>query len=237
MVQAKARLFIKTGADWKWSDSGDPVPVDSNGYTTLSISLPTTAAGVGVDLAAVKTIGVKIEDVSNDGGTAKLYLKEVSLEKAIPDVHYGFETGNDGWSINSGTATVSSGVYAEGNQSLKLDFAWNGEDKDPFIAATKVAALDLSSFSKLTAKVRIVSDQPDVQAKLFLQLGGYAVWVDSGAKIAAQDGFTEFTIDLSNNSNLSPENLKKVDAIGIQFVTPPTAGSATAYIDEIIASK
>jgi mannan endo-1,4-beta-mannosidase len=234
---AKARLFIKTGADWKWSDSGDPVPIDSKGYTTLSISLPTAAAGLGVDLAAVKTIGIKIEDVSNDGGTAKLYLKEVSLEKAVPDVHFGFETGNDGWSINSGTATVSSDVYAEGNQSLKLDFAWNGEDKDPFIAATKVAALDLSLFSKLTAKVRILSDHPDVQAKLFLQLGGYAVWVDSGAKIAAQDGFTEFTIDLSNNSNLSPDNLKKVDAIGIQFVTPSTGGTATAYIDEIIASN
>lgn len=177
---AKARLFIKTGADWKWSDSGDPVPVDSKGYTTLSISLPTAAAGLGVDLAAVKTIGIKIEDVSNDGGTAKLYLKEVSLEKAVPEVHYGFETGNDGWSFNSGTATVSSDVYAEGNQSLKIDFVWNSEDKDPFIAVSKVAALDLSSFSKLTAKVRIVSEHPDIQAKLFLQLGGYAVWVDSG---------------------------------------------------------
>jgi mannan endo-1,4-beta-mannosidase len=97
---AKARLFIKTGADWKWSDSGDPVPVDSEGYTTLSISLPATATGLGVDLAAVKTIGIKIEDISNDGGTAKLYLQEVSLEKAVPDVHYGFETGNDGWSFN-----------------------------------------------------------------------------------------------------------------------------------------
>ncbi|MNF01624.1 hypothetical protein D3C80_2006370 [compost metagenome] len=89
-------------------------------------------------------------------------MKEVSLEKAVPDVHYGFETGNDGWAINSGTATVSSDVYAEGNQSLKLDFAWNGEDKDPFIAVSKVAALDLSSFSKLTAKVRIVSEHPDI---------------------------------------------------------------------------
>lgn len=229
---AKARLFIKTGADWKWTDSGSPVPVGSTGYTTLSISLPT--AGVGVDLAAVKTIGIIIEEVSNDGGTSNLYLKEVSLEKAVPAVHYGFETGNEGWSLNSGSATVSSDVYAEGKQSLKLDFTWNGEDKDPFIAVSKAAALDLSSFSKLAAKIRIVSDHPDVQAKLYLQLGGYAVWVDSGAKIASQDGFTEFTIDLSN---LSLENLKKVDAIGIQFVTPSTAGTATAYIDEIIASK
>jgi mannan endo-1,4-beta-mannosidase len=55
---------------------------------------------LGVDLAAVKTIGIKIEDISNDGGTAKLYLQEVSLEKVVPDVHYGFETGNDGWSYN-----------------------------------------------------------------------------------------------------------------------------------------
>jgi mannan endo-1,4-beta-mannosidase len=55
---------------------------------------------LGVDLAAVKTIGIKIEDISNDGGTAKLYLQEVSLEKVVPDVRYGFETGNDGWSFH-----------------------------------------------------------------------------------------------------------------------------------------
>lgn len=112
-------------------------------------------------------------------------------------------------------------------------FPDNKAKADTEVTRQDAATLIASVFSLEPTK----ASQPDVQAKLFLQLGGYAVWVDSGAKIAAQDGFTELTIDLSNNSNLSPENLKKVDAIGIQFVTPSTAGTATAYIDEIIASN
>lgn len=233
---AKARLFIKTGAGWKWSDS-PIVTIDSTDYTTLSISLPAIAAEAGVDLAAVKTIGIKVEDISNDGGTAELYLNEVSLEKAVPEVHYGFETGIDGWVTNNSTATVSTEVYAEGKQSLKLSIAWDGVEVNPYIAVSNEASLDLSGFSKLTAKVRIVSGHSDVQAKLFLKVGDNYTWVDSGAKPAVGDVFTDFTFNLSGNPNLSSDDLKKIKAIGIQIVTPSTAGTATAYIDEIIASK
>ncbi|MHA6532824.1 glycosyl hydrolase [Paenibacillus sp. BAC0078] len=244
---AKARLFIKTGADWAWSDSGTPVAVDSSGYKTLSISLPAAAAGAGVDLSAVKTIGIKIEDISSDGGTAKLYLQEVGLTAVVPDVHYGFETGTDGWALNNNEAvSVSTDVYAEGKQSLKLDLAWAD---DSFLAAAKYADLDLSSFTKLSAKVKIVSDNPDVQAKLFLQLRGYTVWLDSGAQAASGDGFTEFTLDFSDistihnisvNSGGEPftlADLKKANALGVQIVTPSAAGTATVYIDDVKFSR
>ncbi|MEK5023966.1 glycosyl hydrolase [Paenibacillus sp. FSL M7-1046] len=83
---AKARLFIKTGAGWVWSDSGAPLTVDSSGYTTLSISLPSAAEAEGVDLTAVKTIGIKLEGITNGEGTAKLYLQEVTLAAAGSDI-------------------------------------------------------------------------------------------------------------------------------------------------------
>ncbi|WP_342438584.1 hypothetical protein NSS79_05515 [Paenibacillus sp. FSL L8-0436] len=89
---AKARLFIKTGAGWVWSDSGAPLTVDSKGYTTLSISLPSAAEAEaeaeaeGVDLTAVKTIGIKLEGITNGEGTAKLYLQEVMLAAAGLDI-------------------------------------------------------------------------------------------------------------------------------------------------------
>lgn len=83
---AKARLFIKTGAGWVWSDSGAPLTVDSKGYTTLSISLPSAAEAEGGDLTAVKTIGIKLEGITNGEGTAELYLQEVMLAAAGLDI-------------------------------------------------------------------------------------------------------------------------------------------------------
>ncbi|NGZ77055.1 glycosyl hydrolase [Saccharibacillus alkalitolerans] len=80
---AKARLFIKTGDSWAWSDSGTPEVVDSEGYTRLMLHLPTAAASAGVDLANVKTIGIKIEDM-NGTGTSRLLLRTIELHAAEP---------------------------------------------------------------------------------------------------------------------------------------------------------
>ncbi|WP_379154505.1 glycosyl hydrolase [Paenibacillus sp. sgz5001063] len=243
---AKARLFIKTGSSWAWSDSGTPITVDSSGYTTLSISLPAAAAAPGVDLSAVKTIGVKIEDLSGGGGTATLYLQEVALTSAVPDIHYGFESGTDGWALNNGAVSVSKDVYAAGQQSLKLEFSWTDNS---FLAAAKYADLDLSPYTKLTAKVRMSSALPEVQAKLFLQLRGYTVWLDSGAQKVSSNGFTEFVIDFSDISTIfnifvgngvepfTMADLKQANSLGIQILTPPGAGVATMYIDEVTISR
>lgn len=84
---AKARLFIKSGGGWYWVDS-DIMDINSNGYTSLSIPLP-EAFEVEVaegeekpDLKDIKVIGIKIEGISNDGGTAKLHLKNITLNAA-----------------------------------------------------------------------------------------------------------------------------------------------------------
>ncbi|WP_053373066.1 glycosyl hydrolase [Paenibacillus sp. FJAT-27812] len=69
---ANARLYIKTGPDWSWYDSG-MTAVDSSGFQTLAIPL----AGVaGRD--AVKSIGIKIEPTSGSG-TASVYVDEITL--------------------------------------------------------------------------------------------------------------------------------------------------------------
>lgn len=239
---AKARLFIKTGAGWTWTDSGAPVHVDASGYTTLSISLAAAAEAENVDLSAVKTIGIKIEDISDDGGTSTLYLKEIALTAAVRGVHFGYENGAEGWELNKGTTSVSTAVYAAGSQSLQLDFSWEGASSN--LEAASYADYDLSSFAKLTAKVKVVSETPGVQAKLYLKLRGYTVWLDSGTQGTENNGFTEFTIDLRNPANIyvnegegafSQGDLKEVDAIGIQFITPSEAGAAVVYVDEVRA--
>ncbi|UJF33939.1 glycosyl hydrolase [Paenibacillus hexagrammi] len=70
---AKARLYIKTGSNWAWYDSGTPAAVDASGFVTLTIPL----TGV-TDLDAVKAIGVKLEDISGSG-TANVYVDEIAL--------------------------------------------------------------------------------------------------------------------------------------------------------------
>ncbi|GGH27942.1 glycosyl hydrolase [Paenibacillus segetis] len=231
---AKARLFIKTGSAWDWHDSGTLLEVNSNGYATMAISLGAIPADA---LKDIKAIGIKIEDISNDGGTAELYLKDITLAAVTPIVKYGFETDVEGWAATSGSAATQA-VYTEGGVSsnvLKVDFSWLSTDTDPWIAAAKESNLDLSAFTKLSAKVKIESAVPNVQAKLFVQVTDAWTWHATDAAISDEEGFTLFEFDLSK---ISAEDLKVVKKIGIQFVTPNgTEGTATGYIDEVWASK
>ncbi|WP_426452639.1 glycosyl hydrolase [Paenibacillus sp. S-38] len=73
--QANARLYVKTGSDWVWYDSGT-VPVDSSGFVTAAIPV---ASLPHPDL--VQSIGVKIEPVSGTG-QAEVYVDEVRLNAA-----------------------------------------------------------------------------------------------------------------------------------------------------------
>ncbi|WP_169087528.1 glycosyl hydrolase [Paenibacillus sp. PL91] len=69
---ANARLYMKTGSNWSWYDSG-MAAVDSSGFQTLTLSLGEVA---GRD--AVKSIGIKIEPTSGSG-TASVYVDEITL--------------------------------------------------------------------------------------------------------------------------------------------------------------
>jgi mannan endo-1,4-beta-mannosidase len=71
---ANVRLYIKTGSNWDWHDSG-VVTVDSSatGFTTLTIPLD---PAWGLD--KVQSIGIKVEPTSGTGN-ASLYLDDVEL--------------------------------------------------------------------------------------------------------------------------------------------------------------
>ncbi|MBB5325711.1 mannan endo-1,4-beta-mannosidase [Anoxybacillus tepidamans] len=71
---ANARLYIKTGSNWQWHDSG-MVAVDSSEFKTLTISLN---PAWGID--NVKSIGVKIEPTSGTGN-ASVYVDDVALSE------------------------------------------------------------------------------------------------------------------------------------------------------------
>lgn len=169
-----------------------------------------------------------------------MYLKDVTLAgvtPVTPVVKYDFETDAEGWTATSGS-TATQAVYTEGGVSsnvLKVDFSWKASDVDPWIAASKVANLDLSGFSKLSAKVKIVSDISNVQAKVFIKTTEAWTWNATDSAITDEEGFTLFEIDLTK---FKAEDLKIVKEIGIQFVTPNgTEGTATGNIDEVWATK
>lgn len=131
---------------------------------------------------------------------------------------------------------------ARSRDVLKTDVTWlsGGE----YLEISKTAAQDLSSFKGIEAKVKIDSGVTGVQAKLFIQLRGYKAWIDSGAVSADSAGFTTLRIDFSSMNTIvqsgeapfTPDDLKSVDKIGIQLVTPSgTSGTATVYVDEVKA--
>ncbi|AEI40679.1 glycosyl hydrolase [Paenibacillus mucilaginosus] len=70
--QANARLYVKTGSDWVWHDSGAS-PVDSSGFVMVSIPVASLS---NPDL--VQSIGVKIEPVGGSGPSV-VYVDEVRL--------------------------------------------------------------------------------------------------------------------------------------------------------------
>ena len=70
---ANVRLYIKTGSNWDWHDSG-VTAVDSNSFQTLTIPLN---SAWGLD--KVQSIGLKIEPTSGSGN-ATVYLDKVSVE-------------------------------------------------------------------------------------------------------------------------------------------------------------
>lgn len=69
---ANVRLYIKTGTNWDWHDSG-AVAVGSNEFKTLTINLDPAWS-----LDSVKSVGIKVEPVSGSGN-AEVYVDEIAL--------------------------------------------------------------------------------------------------------------------------------------------------------------
>lgn len=238
---AKARLFMKSGSGWSWFDSGEPAVVDSSGYKTLTISLANAAQATGVDLKDVRDVGIKIEEIGNDGGTATVYLKDVTLNKAEPQLVFGFDKDTEGWTKEAGNVSVTQGVYSESGQDwnvLKANFTL--EKENDFMAVSKTGAVDLSSFDGIEAKVKIDSEIPNVKAKLFIKMGSDLTWMDSGELKVDGEGFTTLRFEFSKYAYIAKEPFNKEDlksgiVIGIQIVTPSgiSQGNGTLYIDEI----
>ncbi|MBT2755585.1 mannanase [Mesobacillus foraminis] len=69
---ANVRLYIKTGSNWEWHDSG-VVAVDSSEFKTLMINLDPAWS-----LESVNSVGIKVEPTSGNG-IAEVYVDEVTL--------------------------------------------------------------------------------------------------------------------------------------------------------------
>lgn len=153
-------------------------------------------------------------------------------------IEFLFDSGAEGWTKDGGVASVTQAVYNDngnGNGNslnvLQADFSWTATDENPYFAANIMKNLDLSSYSKIVVKARIDSDISGMGVKPFIKVTSDWSWRDGGYSSIDEDGFTTITFDLSG---ISAQELKTAKAIGVQFVTPNgTAGSATAYIDEV----
>ncbi len=108
---AKARLYIKAGSNWTWTDSGLS-DVDSEGFTTLTLPL----AGIA-DRGQVKVIGVKFESFSGSGN-ASAYLDEVRIDSdgISPDNPNSIKFEAESGTLNGGVvvSTESGGFSGTG---------------------------------------------------------------------------------------------------------------------------
>lgn len=227
---AIAKLYIQTGSDWKWVDSGAQA-INANEYTTLSISLPDAAAIKGTDLTLVQRVGIEIVG----GGT--LLLKDVTLTAPAGEpIEYLFDDNIDGWRFDEyeTTGSVTKAVYDYNGNSLdvlKVDFSWTADKEYPYSATDLMKNLDLSTYSKMVIKVRVDSEVPGIGVKSFIKTTSN--WTSHYGEYYSldEDGFTTVILDFAD---IPAEDLKETVAIGLQFATPGyTTGTATAYIDEV----
>lgn len=69
-----AKLFIKTGSGWSWTDGGT-VAINSTSATTLTLNL----AGIA-NLGDVKEVGVQFLSPTNSSGGTSIYVDNVKLQ-------------------------------------------------------------------------------------------------------------------------------------------------------------
>lgn len=69
----RAKLYIKTGESWAWTDSGETM-LDSSGFATIHFDLSNVS---GLD--AVRSIGMQIVTDTGSSGTASVYLDDVTV--------------------------------------------------------------------------------------------------------------------------------------------------------------
>lgn len=235
-ASAKARLYVKTGTAYEWFDSGAPIQVGADSFVTLSMDLSTVS-----NRHAVVSMGIKIEDIAGAGGTATVYLDEVSLlgGQIVPEFYFGFESSEEGWAINNDAngsyntaladqVSVTDAAYSEGVKSLKADFVLNGGQ----FQLRSMDSVDLSSFTKLSADLKLGSLVPGVTAELFIQTGSGWEWAATSPVELNGTDFATLTLDLST---IAARN--QVMAIGMQILTPVdgTESPVVIYLDHVRA--
>ncbi|RVT60839.1 glycoside hydrolase family 5 protein (plasmid) [Niallia taxi] len=69
-----AKLYVKTGGDWKWFDSG-LTKISSSSDTTLTIDLTNISS-----VSEIKEVGIQFTSSSNSSGQTSLYLDNVTTQ-------------------------------------------------------------------------------------------------------------------------------------------------------------
>ncbi|MBM7603982.1 mannan endo-1,4-beta-mannosidase [Metabacillus crassostreae] len=223
---ANARLYIKTGADWAWIDSG-VVEVDNTEFKTLTIDLASVE-----NRNSVNAIGIKIEPTSGSG-KARAFVDNIELIGDVePDPEtnptlYHFEDGVQGWKFGYNenltpppVVEITDVEAAEGMKSLTTTVNLTGGK----LGLRDEVTRDLTGEEYLSVNVKLSSGTAD--AKLFVQPSWG--WADSGVVSIDSNGFTTIILPLADI-----ENLHDVKAIGVEIIPTSGEGNASVYIDNV----
>ncbi len=224
---ADVKLYIKTGNDWAWADSGT-YHVGTDGFTKVTFPLK----GINqAQLEQVKAIGLQVLP-KNGEGKAKLYLDEVTLEgKAIEEptrkpLLFDFEDGTNNWKIgyseNETTEVTTTSENAINGSSLTTTFNLS---KGKFSLQTSEIK-DLTGENALYAKVKISKGKANV--KLYMQTGSAWNWVDSGEVSIEENQVVTLKLPLTDI-----KELKSIQAIGIEILPIEGVGNANVYVDDV----
>ncbi|MFF3072781.1 glycosyl hydrolase [Kitasatospora sp. NPDC057936] len=218
-----AKLYLRTGANKTWYDSGSTVVGPDGAVLTMPL------AGV-TDLADVEEIGVRFAPAPGASGQSSVYID--NLTATTPASTLGdFETGPDGWGawrIKNGPWPVTEWA-AQGTHSLKADVQL--ESGEAFLLRHYATPADLTGNLTLTATARTApwgNQAAGTKAKLYVKAGAGCDWYDSGTYPVDADG-TRLSFNLA-----AVPDLTRVCEIGVDFVPADGAtGQSSVYVDAV----
>ncbi|MFE3454432.1 glycosyl hydrolase [Nonomuraea sp. NPDC059194] len=216
-----AKLYVRTGENLTWADSGSAVAGPDGVALTLSL------AGIP-DLNDVREIGVRFAPAPGATGGSAVYLDRVALVRPVLPLA-DFESGPQGWAgykVKDGPWPVTEWA-AQGARSLKADIDLGAPESYLLHRGT----LDLSGYTSLSATVRTApwgNHASGTTAKLYVRTGDGLTWRDSGGVAVRSDG-----VRIWFNLVGTPD-LHDVREIGVRFAPAAGAGGqSAAYIDAI----
>ncbi len=229
-----SQIFVKTGADWTWANTGD-TPLMAGEWTTVTADL--SALG---ELTAVGEYGIKVGSSTAvfDGSVLIDNLRLIAVEQAAPagdgemaseeTVLNTFDADAEGFQLADYWAGGKGVSAADGTLVLALVTTGGGTWQEGGVFVQPAGGADWSEYAELSVDIYLPEGADGFLSQIFMKTGTDWTWTNTPDTALVAGAWTTVTADLSAMGDLGA-----VGEYGIKIGTSQTAFEGQALIDNI----